>query len=52
MSPRTRMILAGIGLLLIFLSLLALAYAWQPAPIHAEQITIAPTLFNPPGVLP
>ncbi len=52
MPPRVRIALVLVGLLLVTISLLALAYAWAPASIHTEQINLAPTLFSPPGVLP
>ncbi len=53
MSRRTRIILALIGLLLVAISITALAFAFAPASVLHETTPIAPTLFTlPPGGLP
>ncbi len=52
MPSRARIILAVAGLLLVLVSLLALAYAWAPAGVHVEQIDLLPTVFTPPGGVP
>jgi hypothetical protein len=53
MSRRTRIILAVIGLALVFISLLALGYAFQSGEINRAGATLAPTLLTlPPGGAP
>jgi hypothetical protein len=37
-----------IGIIVIVLSLLALAYAFAPVETQQVQATLAPTLFSPP----
>ena len=49
MPVRLRMVLALAGLLLLILSLAALAYVFWPLDSAREQIPIAPTLFSPPA---
>ncbi len=48
-NKRLYLLLAVIGLLLLFCSLSALVYAAWPAGGLQEQIPLVPTLFVPPG---
>ncbi len=48
MSLRTRVVLALIGVLLIALAGVALAYSLSPTLMAREQALPAPTLFVPP----
>ncbi|MBI5052099.1 MAG: hypothetical protein HZB52_02390 [Chloroflexi bacterium] len=48
MSPRARIILAVIGLVIICLACAALVYAFTPIQYVRQQIPVAPTLFSPP----
>ena len=48
MSARARLALAIVGLLIICLSCVALAYAVRPLEHTSEQAPVAPTLFAPP----
>ncbi len=48
-NKRLFLLLAFIGLLLIFCSLSALVYAAWPVAGLQEQAPLAPTLFIPPG---
>ena len=53
MSRRMRTILVIAGLLLVGLSIVALAYALVPADVVRESTPLAPTLFTlPAGGLP
>lgn len=51
MSSRWRVGLALLGVILIMLSLAALAYALWPVESVLEQERLAPTLFAPPQSL-
>lgn len=48
MSPRWRVVLAVVGLVLVALSLVALAYALWPVEPTLERQPLLPTLFVPP----
>ena len=48
MSPRVRVALALLGLLVICVSLAILAYAFGTSDHITEQVPVAPTLFVPP----
>ena len=48
MSRRWRVVLAGVGLLLVCISLAALIYALTPVDRTREQYRPEPTLFAPP----
>jgi type II secretory pathway component PulL len=48
MSQRWRLTLALVGLIVVMLSLAALAYAMWPIETTSEQFRPAPTLFTPP----
>jgi hypothetical protein len=53
MSQRMRIFLTLIGLLLLAISIAALAYAFIPARVIQDATPIAPTLFTlPPGGVP
>ncbi len=47
-SPRLRLSLLIVGLALVVISMLLLAYAVWPGQVLQEQATLAPTLFAPP----
>ena len=47
-SQRWRVTLAIVGLILVFASVVALAYAFWPIESVREQTPIEPTLFAPP----
>ena len=51
MSRRRRLTLAILGLMIVAVSLLILAYVFWPLASVREQIPIAPTLFAPPQSL-
>lgn len=51
MSRRLRLTLAFVGLALVFVSLLLLAYALWPIDSSIERQPLAPTLFAPPQSL-
>ncbi len=48
MPPRARLALAVVGLIIVCLSCVALAYAVRPLEHVSEQAPVAPTLFAPP----
>jgi hypothetical protein len=48
MSPRTRTILAVIGIALLLLSMAVLVYALWPLDSTSRQIPLPPELFNRP----
>ena len=48
MSPRLRIVLAVVGVLIVLCSLTALAFAFGPIQHTSEQDPVAPTLFAPP----
>jgi hypothetical protein len=48
MSRRTRLLLTILGILLVAVSLAALAYLAWPAQSLREQAPLVPTLFVPP----
>ncbi len=53
MRIRARWVLFVFGLLLVFVSLAALAYAFQPVQVLHAGGTLAPTLFTlTPGGIP
>ena len=47
-SRRRRITFLVVGLMLVILSLVLLAYAAWPAEVLRAQITLAPTVFAPP----
>ena len=48
MAPRLRLVLVLAGLLLVVISLFALAYAFWPLPAVSDQATVMPTLLISP----
>jgi hypothetical protein len=48
MSSRLRAAIALLGVLIIVVSLFALAYAFGPGENLVEKVILAPTLFSPP----
>ncbi len=48
MTRRTRLLLAIAGMILILVSLCALAYVFAPLEPVIDQATVPPTLFVPP----
>lgn len=48
MNKRTRLILLGMGVLIVLCSLVALVYAFWPEESLRTQATLAPTLLVPP----
>jgi hypothetical protein len=49
MSPRLRILLAGLGLLLCLCAVGALIFVLWPLEPVREQFPVAPTLFAPPA---
>jgi hypothetical protein len=48
MSPRLRIVLAVVGVIIILCSLVTLAFAFGPIQHLSDQATVAPTMFAPP----
>ena len=48
MARRRMLVLASIGLVLIFISLLLILYTYWSFPEIVETVPVAPTLFAPP----
>lgn len=52
MYNRVRIALVLVGLLLLVISLAALAFAWVPVDVISDRAPVAPTLFVLPGGSP
>jgi len=51
-DSRIKITLLGLGLLIMLISLMALAYGLLPAQVSQVTATLAPTYFIPPVVTP